>query len=110
MYAKRNVTVCSHKGFAELELLEEKVTTLQGSRVLQLGKEFPLSAFIVIIIIIKLNCKVVLTRRQWYYNKTQHTKMYMSQNNTPLSNKHSTQSYTNNKGHITHNKYDTDKQ
>jgi hypothetical protein len=32
-----------------------------------------------------------------YYNKTQHT------NNTPHSIKHSTQSYTNNKGHTTHN-------
>jgi hypothetical protein len=32
-----------------------------------------------------------------YYNKKQHT------NNTPHSNKHSTQNYTNNKGHTTHN-------
>jgi hypothetical protein len=32
-----------------------------------------------------------------HYNKTQHT------NNTPHSNKHSTQNYKNNKGHTTHN-------
>jgi hypothetical protein len=32
-----------------------------------------------------------------YYNKTQHT------NNTPHSNKHSTQNYTNNKVHTTYN-------
>jgi hypothetical protein len=37
------------------------------------------------------------TRWQWYYKTTQHT------NNTPHSNKHSTQNYTNNKGHTTHN-------
>jgi hypothetical protein len=35
-----------------------------------------------------------------YYSKTQHT------NNTPHSNKHNTQSYTNNKGHTTHNEQD----
>jgi hypothetical protein len=34
-----------------------------------------------------------------YYNKTKHT------NNTPHSNKHSTQNYTYNKGHTTHNEY-----
>jgi hypothetical protein len=52
---------------------------------------------LLIIIIIYFNCKYVFTRWQWYYNKTQHT------NNTPHSNKHSTQNYTNNKGHTTHN-------
>jgi hypothetical protein len=39
-----------------------------------------------------------LTRWQWYYNKTQHTQIHTS---------HSTQSYTNNKGHITHNEDNT---
>jgi hypothetical protein len=34
-----------------------------------------------------------------YYNKTQHT------NNTPHSNKHSTQNYTNNKGHTISSAY-----
>jgi hypothetical protein len=33
-------------------------------------------------------------RWQWYYNKKHHTQT-----------KHSTQSYTNNKGHVTHNEY-----
>jgi hypothetical protein len=36
-----------------------------------------------------------------YYNKTQHT------NNTPHSNKHSTQNYINNKGQTTHNERQT---
>jgi hypothetical protein len=36
-----------------------------------------------------------------YYNKTQHT------NNTHHTNKHSTQNYTNNKGHTTHNECNT---
>jgi hypothetical protein len=37
---------------------------------------------------------------QWYYNKTQHT------NNTHhIQTKHSTQNYTYNKGHTTHNEY-----
>jgi hypothetical protein len=36
-----------------------------------------------------------------YYNKKQHT------NNTPHSNKHSTQIYTNNKEHTTHNERHT---
>jgi hypothetical protein len=36
-----------------------------------------------------------------YYNKTQHT------NNTPHSNKYSTQIYTNNKGHTTRNERQT---
>jgi hypothetical protein len=33
-----------------------------------------------------------------YYNKTTH----ITKNDTPHSNKHSTQNYTNNKGHTTH--------
>jgi hypothetical protein len=41
------------------------------------------------------------TRWQWYYNKTQHTKVNISHKIT----QHSTQSYTNNIGHITHKEY-----
>jgi hypothetical protein len=52
-----------------------------------------------IIIITYFNCKWVFTLWQWDYNKTQHA------NNTPHSNKHSTQNNTNNKGHTTHNEY-----
>jgi hypothetical protein len=49
-----------------------------------------------------------LTRWQWYCNETQHTKIYVSQNIAHhAQTKHSTRSYTNNKGHITHNKYNT---
>jgi hypothetical protein len=40
-----------------------------------------------------------------------HKNTHISQNITPRSNKtkHNTQSYTNNKGHITHNEYNTHK-
>jgi hypothetical protein len=55
-------------------------------------------------IIIYLNCKWVFTRWQWYYNKTQHT-THITQNNHHTQTKHSTQNYTNNKGHTTHNEY-----
>jgi hypothetical protein len=51
MYAKRNVTVSSHNGFAVLELLEGNVTAFKGSRALHLVKEYPPSTFIIIIII-----------------------------------------------------------
>jgi hypothetical protein len=45
-----------------------------------------------------------------YYNKTQHTKIHISHKITyHAETKHSTQSYTNNKGHITHNEYNTKK-
>jgi hypothetical protein len=66
------------------------------------------TVIIIIIIIIKLNCKWVCTRWQWYYNKTQHTKIYIvSQKKTHHAQiEHSTQSYTNNKGH---NEYNTKK-
>jgi hypothetical protein len=40
---------------------------------------------------------------QWYYNKTQHTNIYITQNNTLRSNKDSTQSYTNNEAQVTTN-------
>jgi hypothetical protein len=39
-----------------------------------------------------------------YYNKTQHANN-TSHNNIPHSNKHSTQNYTQNKGHTTHKEY-----
>jgi hypothetical protein len=55
-------------------------------------------SLIILFIIIYFNCKWIFIWWQWYYNKTQHT------NNTPRS-KHSTQNYTNNKGHTTHNAY-----
>jgi hypothetical protein len=44
------------------------------------------------------NCKWAFARWQWYYNKTQH-----------VQTRYSTQSYTNNKGHITHNEYNAKK-
>jgi hypothetical protein len=47
-----------------------------------------------------LNCKWVFMQWQSYYSKTQHTKIHISHKIT-----HSTQSYTNNKGYITHNEY-----
>jgi hypothetical protein len=59
---------------------------------------------IIIIIIIYLNCKWDFTPWQWYYNKTQHTKIHISHKITHhAQTKHSTQNYTNNKGHIAHN-------
>jgi hypothetical protein len=46
----------------------------------------------------------VFTRRQWYYNKTQHTKIHISHKITHhAQTKHITQSYTNNKGRIAQN-------
>jgi hypothetical protein len=46
---------------------------------------------IIIIIIISLNCKLVFIRWQWYYNKTQHTKIHISHNITHhVQTKHST--------------------
>jgi hypothetical protein len=46
---------------------------------------------------------------QWYYIKTQHTKIHISHKITHhAKKKHNTQSYTNNKGHITHNEYSTE--
>jgi hypothetical protein len=46
------------------------------------------------------------TRWQWYYNKTQHTQIHISRKITHhVQTKHSTQSYTNIKGHITQNEY-----
>jgi hypothetical protein len=49
------------------------------------SRDFLEIIIVIIIIIIHLNCKLVFTRWQWYYNKTQHI------NNTPHTNKHSTQ-------------------
>jgi hypothetical protein len=40
-----------------------------------------------------------------YYNKIQHTNNTHHTTIAPHSNKHSTQNYTNNKGHTTHNEY-----
>jgi hypothetical protein len=49
-------------------------------------------------------------RWQWYYNKIQHTKIHISHKITHhAQTRHSTQSYTNNKGHITHNEYNAKK-
>jgi hypothetical protein len=45
------------------------------------------------------------TRWQWYYNKHNTGITHVTQNNTPHANKHSTQNYTNNKEHTTHNEY-----
>jgi hypothetical protein len=56
---------------------------------------------IIIIIIIKLNCRWTFTLWQWYYNKTQH-KNHISQKIYHAQTKHCNQSYTSNKGHITH--------
>jgi hypothetical protein len=38
---------------------------------------------------------------------TTHKNAHITQNDTQRSNKRNTQSYTNNKGHITHNEYNT---
>jgi hypothetical protein len=43
------------------------------------------------------------TQWQLYHNKTQHKNTHITQNITPRT----AQSYTNNKGHITHNEYNT---
>jgi hypothetical protein len=50
-----------------------------------------------------LNCKWVFTR--WQCTTIRHNTQitHITQNNTPDSNKHSTQNYTNNEGHTTHN-------
>jgi hypothetical protein len=49
-------------------------------------------------------------RWQWYYNKTQHTKIHTSHKITHhAKTKHSTQSYTHNKGRISHNEYNAKK-
>jgi hypothetical protein len=62
--------------------------------------------FTEVIIIIKLNCKWVFTRWQWYYNKIQYAKIYISHKIAHHAHtNHSTHSYTNNKGHITHSEY-----
>jgi hypothetical protein len=52
-----------------------------------------------------LNCKWVSTR--WQCTTIRHNTQitHITQNNTPHSNNHSTQNYTNNKGHTTHNEY-----
>jgi hypothetical protein len=43
---------------------------------------------------------------QWYCNKIQHTKMHISHKIAHhAQTKHTTQSYTNNKGHITHSQF-----
>jgi hypothetical protein len=55
-----------------------------------------------------IELQMVFARWQWYYNTRmiQHTKIRMSHNITRhAQTKHSTQSYTNNKGHITHKEY-----
>jgi hypothetical protein len=57
---------------------------------------------IIIIIITYFNCKWGFTRWQWYYNKTQHTAHKITHH---TQTKHSTQNYTNSKGHTTHNEY-----
>jgi hypothetical protein len=54
-----------------------------------------------LLLFIYLNGKWVLTR--WQCTTIRH----ITQNNTSLSNKHSTQNYTNNKGHTTHNERHT---
>jgi hypothetical protein len=53
---------------------------------------------IIIIIIIYFNWIWVFTWWQWYYNKTQHTSHKITHH---TQTKHSTQNYTNNKGHYT---------
>jgi hypothetical protein len=45
------------------------------------------------------------TRWQWYYNKTQHTNNTSHEVTHHAQRKHSTQNYTNSKGHTTHNEY-----
>jgi hypothetical protein len=43
---------------------------------------------------------------QWYYNKTEHKNKHISHKIAHhAQTKRSTQSYTNNKGHITHNEH-----
>jgi hypothetical protein len=61
--------------------------------------------FIIIIIITYLNCRWVFIR--WQCTTIRHNTQitHITQNNTPHSNKQSTQNYTNNKGHTTHNEY-----
>jgi hypothetical protein len=58
-----------------------------------------------------LNFKWLFTLWKLYYNKTQHIKIHISHKITHLSQtKDSTRrSYTNKKGHITHNDYNTKK-
>jgi hypothetical protein len=41
---------------------------------------------------------------QWYCNKAQHTEIHISHH---TQTKHSTQSYTDSKGHITYNEYNS---
>jgi hypothetical protein len=68
-----------------------------ATQCIQLIPGTTLELFIIIII----NSKWVFTWWQWYYSKdTSHKITHRGQT------KHSTQNYTNNKGHTTHNKYD----
>jgi hypothetical protein len=60
------------------------------------------------IIVIELNCRWGSYPWQWYFNKTQHKNAYISKYHTTLK-QDSTQSYRNNKGHITHNEHNTQK-
>jgi hypothetical protein len=65
---------------------------------------------IIIIIIINLNCKWGFSWWQWYYNMTQHTQIHISHKITQhAETRHSTQSYTNNEGHIPHSEYNAKK-
>jgi hypothetical protein len=60
---------------------------------------------LLLLLFIYLNCKWVFTQWQLYYNKTQHTNNTSHKITHHTQTKHSTQIYTNNKGHITHNEY-----
>jgi hypothetical protein len=46
-------------------------------------------------------------RWQWHYNKTQHTNNTSHKITQHAQSKHSTQNYTDNKGHTTHNDYNS---
>jgi hypothetical protein len=80
--------MCTHPKSAATEMMHTWYMWIRNTITLRDIADF---------IIIYLNCKWVLYPVAVYYNETQHT------NNTPHSNKHSTQNYTNNKGHTTHN-------
>jgi hypothetical protein len=62
-----------------------------------------------VIISIYLNCKWVSGLWQWYYNKTQLTNAQSPKITPHFRTKHSIQSYTDQKGHITHNEYSVKK-
>jgi hypothetical protein len=94
---------------AECASLYPEFSERNNLREVNMNYAFQWDLLLLLLLLLILNCKWVFTRWQWYCDLSQHTHAHITPNNTPHS-KHSTQSYTNNKGRITHNELNAKKE